>query len=180
MFCKWLKVQLLTQKVALPDSMYEDLIHAVEWIGRRWDWVDPKNESTAAIALVNAALESRTQYWKDRGFNTEDKIRRAHLRASAQWLRMPKLSSKRRAASKCTSARPIRRPRSASPRMGASPRRARAATPTPSKPDTFSKSNARNRRFHPRGHHPGPQVPEEGSGGGCASADRRENERVGR
>lgn len=75
MFCKWLRVQLLTQKfVKLPDALYEDLTHAVEWIGRRWDWVDPKNESTAAIALVNAALESRTQYWKDRGFDTDGKI----------------------------------------------------------------------------------------------------------
>lgn len=75
MFCAWLRVQLMTQKyVKLADALYEDLSHAVEWIGRRWDWVDPKNESTAAIALVNAALESRTQYWKDRGFDTDGKI----------------------------------------------------------------------------------------------------------
>lgn len=74
MFVRWLKVQLKTQRIKLPDSLFDDLIYAVEWIGRRWDWVDPKNEATAAVALVNAAMETRTQYWKDRGFDTEDKV----------------------------------------------------------------------------------------------------------
>lgn len=75
MFGKWLRVQLMTQKyLKIPDSLYDDIMYAIEWLGRRWDWVDPKNESTAAVALVNAAMESRTQYWKDRGHDTDDKI----------------------------------------------------------------------------------------------------------
>lgn len=75
MAINWLNVQLLTQKyLKIPDAMEEDLKYAIEWIGRRWDWVDPKNESTAAVALVNAALESRTRYWKDRGLETDDMI----------------------------------------------------------------------------------------------------------
>lgn len=75
MFLKWLEVQFRTQRyIKLPDALYDEMIYAVEWIGRRWDWVDPKNESTAAVALVNAALETRTQYWKDRGHDTDDRI----------------------------------------------------------------------------------------------------------
>ena len=75
MFREWLKVQLLTQKfVQCPDGRFQELMYAAEWIGRRWDWVDPKNESTAAIALVNAALMSRTQYWKEKGHETDDMV----------------------------------------------------------------------------------------------------------
>lgn len=66
MFREWLKVQLMTQKhIKVADDMFQRLMYAAEWIGRRWDWVDPKNESTAAVALVNAALMSRTKYAKD-------------------------------------------------------------------------------------------------------------------
>ncbi len=66
MFREWLKTQLLTQRfLQIADDLFQPLMYAAEWIGRRWDWVDPKNESTAAVALVNAALLSRTKYAKD-------------------------------------------------------------------------------------------------------------------
>jgi lambda family phage portal protein len=75
MFDAWIEIQLLTQrKMKVPDELADDLCYFAEWIGRRWDWVDPKNESAAEIALVNAALKSRTQYWRDRGFETDEMI----------------------------------------------------------------------------------------------------------
>lgn len=75
MALKWLEVQMLTRKfLTIDESLFQDLCYAMEWIGRRWDWVDPKNESTAAVALVNAALMTRTQYWRDRGYETDDVI----------------------------------------------------------------------------------------------------------
>ena len=75
MFRKWLDIQLMSQKfIKLPDAMFQPMMYAVEWLGRRWDWVDPKNESTAAVALVNAALMTRTQYFKDRGHDIDDVV----------------------------------------------------------------------------------------------------------
>lgn len=76
MFREWLKVQLLTQRMfQLADDLFQPLMYAAEWIGRRWDWVDPKNESTAAVALVNAALLTRTKYWKDHdGAECDDQV----------------------------------------------------------------------------------------------------------
>jgi lambda family phage portal protein len=76
MFREWLKVQLLTQRMfQVADELLMPLIYAAEWVGRRWDWVDPKNESTAAVALVNAALMSRTRYAKEHeGAEIDDHI----------------------------------------------------------------------------------------------------------
>lgn len=75
MFREWLKLQLMTQKfIKLPDALLKDLLYSAEWLGRRWDWVDPKNESTAAVALINAALMTRTQYAKDHGHDIDDVI----------------------------------------------------------------------------------------------------------
>lgn len=75
MFRKWLEVQLLSKKhLRIADNLLVPLMYAVEWLGRRWDWVDPKNESTAAVALVNAALMTRSQYFKDRGHDIDDVV----------------------------------------------------------------------------------------------------------
>jgi lambda family phage portal protein len=76
MFREWLKIQHLTQKFfQVSEDLLMPLIYAAEWIGRRWDWVDPKNESTAAVALVNAALMSRTRYAKEHdGAEIDDHI----------------------------------------------------------------------------------------------------------
>lgn len=75
MFKKWLRVQMLSRRhFSIKDSMFEKIIYCAQWIGRRWDWVDPKNEAAAEISLINAALKSRTKYWQERGHNTEDEI----------------------------------------------------------------------------------------------------------
>lgn len=75
MFRVWLSVQLLRQKqIKIDDAREDDLLHAVEWIGRRWEWVTPGDESKAAISLVNAGLLTRTQYAKDRGHEIDDVV----------------------------------------------------------------------------------------------------------
>lgn len=75
MFRKWLRVQLLSRRhFTIKDSLYQKIVYCAQWIGRRWDWVDPKNEAAAEISLINAALKSRTKYWQERGHNPEDEV----------------------------------------------------------------------------------------------------------
>jgi lambda family phage portal protein len=72
---EWLKVQLLRQKeIKAPDSDLQRIMYAAQWVGKRWDWIDPKNEAAAELQLINAALKSRTQYLQERGHNLEDHI----------------------------------------------------------------------------------------------------------
>lgn len=75
MFRKWLRVQMLSRRhFTIKDDLYQTIVYCAQWIGRRWDWVDPKNEAAAEISLINNALKSRTKYWQERGHNTEDEV----------------------------------------------------------------------------------------------------------
>lgn len=75
MYRAWLQTQLMTQRhIQAKDSDYQRILYAAQWVGKRWDWIDPKNEAAAELSLINAALKSRTQYLQERGHNLEDHI----------------------------------------------------------------------------------------------------------
>ena len=67
----WLDMALITNKLNLPYSI-RDRLQRVRFIGRTWDWVDPKSEAEAAIAEINAGMSSLTEKLAEKGKDIED------------------------------------------------------------------------------------------------------------
>jgi capsid protein len=42
------------------------------WRGRRWDWVDPRADTTANVEAVNNRLKSRTRVMEEEGEDIEE------------------------------------------------------------------------------------------------------------
>jgi len=65
----WLPMALLTGALNLPGlaAAYQ----AVEWRGRRWQWVDPQKDLMAAEAEVKLGVNSRQRLASDRGHDYE-------------------------------------------------------------------------------------------------------------
>ena len=66
----WLPMALLTGALDLPSSRASQY-QAVVWRGRRWQWVDPDNDLTAAEREVKLGLNSRQRLAADRGLDYE-------------------------------------------------------------------------------------------------------------
>lgn len=66
----WISMALLSGAVDLPSPVASDY-HAVEWHGRRWQWVDPENDLKAAEREVKLGLNSRQRLAADRGHDYE-------------------------------------------------------------------------------------------------------------
>lgn len=66
----WIRMALLSGAVDLPSPVASDY-HAVEWRGRRWQWVDPSNDLEAAEREVKLGLNSRQRLASDRGHDFE-------------------------------------------------------------------------------------------------------------
>jgi lambda family phage portal protein len=66
----WIAMALLTGAVRLPSSVARDY-YAVEWQGRRWQWVDPANDLEAAEREIKLGLTSRQRLAAERGHDFE-------------------------------------------------------------------------------------------------------------
>jgi lambda family phage portal protein len=71
-FAEWLFMALATGAVPLPDRKY-DKFNQPKWVGRRWSWVKPLEETNAAIAAVKAGLKTRTQVIAEDGGDIEER-----------------------------------------------------------------------------------------------------------
>ena len=76
MFGDWLRMALLsgqaktaTGGTITPDKF--DKFNVPEWRGRRWQWVDPKNDIEAAVTSVNEGLRSRREIAAEQGRDLE-------------------------------------------------------------------------------------------------------------
>ena len=70
---QFLSMGLLTGAIDLPSPIAADY-HPVEWRGRRWQWVDPKNDLEAAEKEVALGINSRQRLAADRGLDYETVI----------------------------------------------------------------------------------------------------------
>lgn len=77
MFPTWLKYSLLLQAIktakgaALPLAKFDKFNNA-SWQGRRWQWVDPKSDMTAAATAYALRIKSLTQIAQEQGLFFED------------------------------------------------------------------------------------------------------------
>ena len=66
----WLQMALLSGALKLPAGIAQNY-SAVEWRGRRWQWVDPANDLEAAEKEVFLGVNSRERIASDRGLDFE-------------------------------------------------------------------------------------------------------------
>lgn len=70
-YSDWLDLALLGDRLNLPAAKFEKFNRPV-FTGRRWAWVDPKNDIEAELASINGGLKSRTMSLAERGENIEE------------------------------------------------------------------------------------------------------------
>lgn len=70
-YANWLKGGLLTGRIPLPAMKFAKFNSPV-WQGRRWPWVDPKNDVDTKIAEINAGLTSRSRVMREQGVDPEE------------------------------------------------------------------------------------------------------------
>jgi len=70
-FADWLDMALLSGQISIPNARFERLNHPV-WTGRRWAWVDPKNDIEAKILEIQAGLETSTHALAEQGKDLEE------------------------------------------------------------------------------------------------------------
>jgi len=66
----WLGMGLLTRALRLPSAVPSNY-YAVEWRGRRWQWVDPSNDLEALEREIALGINSRQRGASDRGLDYE-------------------------------------------------------------------------------------------------------------
>ncbi len=66
----WVAMALLTRSLRLKTPIASNY-YAVEWRGRRWQWIDPANDLQAAEAEVKLGINSRQRLAADRGLDYE-------------------------------------------------------------------------------------------------------------
>jgi lambda family phage portal protein len=67
----WLRWQVLLAKLPF-DFARLDKYRTVYWQGRRWAWVDPQKEVSAAVEAIHEKLKSRTRVIAEGGDDIED------------------------------------------------------------------------------------------------------------
>jgi lambda family phage portal protein len=72
MYTRWLRFALVSGELdPLPASKF-DKFNAARWQGRRWDWVDPRNDMEANILAVKHGLKSRREIVAEQGRDLAD------------------------------------------------------------------------------------------------------------
>lgn len=77
---RWLELSLLAGAIttqygnALPVRRLEKFRSGLKYVPRGWDWVDPKNEITAAIDGINNGLTTRSKVVASKGGDFEENI----------------------------------------------------------------------------------------------------------
>ncbi|MFB9136724.1 phage portal protein [Vibrio olivae] len=78
LFKLWLDTSLLYQRITIgqrPLSRGLDYYLPAQFVGRRWDWVDPKNEAMAKKTQYDMRTVSLSQIIRERGDEPEDVFR---------------------------------------------------------------------------------------------------------
>jgi lambda family phage portal protein len=70
-FTAWLEVAITNGIVNLPMSKFR-LFNKPKFTGRRWPWVDPQKDITAALMEINGGLNTRTQISEENGRDLEE------------------------------------------------------------------------------------------------------------
>lgn len=80
-YAAWLQMSLISGAIKMPNgsalpASKIDKFSAHEFMGRRWDWVDPKNDMEAKILSVRAGLISPQDLSAQMGYDFEDTLRK--------------------------------------------------------------------------------------------------------
>jgi len=70
-FEAWLEVALTNGAINLPVSKFA-LFNKPKFTGRRWPWVDPQKDITAALMEINGGLSTRTKWTEEGGEDLEE------------------------------------------------------------------------------------------------------------
>jgi lambda family phage portal protein len=73
-FERWLQMALLSGAIAVPSRDYTNYLQ-YEFVGRRWAWVDPKNDLEAAVLAIENRLDTRTHILAEQGRDYSDVVR---------------------------------------------------------------------------------------------------------
>lgn len=80
-YAAWLQMALVSGAITMPNgsalpAAKIDKFSAHEFMGRRWDWVDPKSDMEAKILSVRAGLVSPQDLSSQMGYDFEDTLRK--------------------------------------------------------------------------------------------------------
>ncbi|WP_157755104.1 phage portal protein [Variovorax boronicumulans] len=111
---EWLVMSLLSNAVTLPNGSPLPSAKAVkfaahDWLGRRWEWVDPLRDMNARIAGVGAGLMAPQDLSAQMGrdfYDTMVKIKEAQDLAKKLGIVLPAYESKRPASAPAPKANP--------------------------------------------------------------------------
>lgn len=67
---------VLKGALTMPATATFEAFSAHNFEPRGWDWVDPKNDTQAKIAAIDACLDTRTRILAERGLNFDDVVER--------------------------------------------------------------------------------------------------------
>lgn len=71
---EFIYMAVLKGALTMPNGATFEAFAAHEWEPRGWDWVDPKNDTQAKIASIDALLDTRTRILAERGLNFADVV----------------------------------------------------------------------------------------------------------
>jgi len=74
-FNEWLKWAMVSGSAAVPYSEYKR-VNQPEFIGRRWDWVDPRADIEAKVLAINNNIITLSDVMAEQGYDFNDYIRR--------------------------------------------------------------------------------------------------------
>jgi lambda family phage portal protein len=73
---EFIYMAVLSGQLTMPAGATFEAFSAHTWEPRGWDWVDPKNDTMAKIASIDACLDTRTRILAERGLNFDDVVAR--------------------------------------------------------------------------------------------------------
>lgn len=73
-FKYWLRWAMLSRKVPLPLSRYEELCKSATFYGRRWPYIQPMEEAQADILQVQSGFKSRTEVRREHGASNVEEL----------------------------------------------------------------------------------------------------------
>jgi capsid protein len=79
MYREWLQLSLLSGAITMPNgsalpAAKIQKFSAHEWQGRRWEWVDPKNDMDAKILSVRAGLVAPQDLAAQMGYDFDETL----------------------------------------------------------------------------------------------------------
>lgn len=75
-YTEFIYMAVLKGVLTMPAGATFESFAAHTWEPRGWDWVDPKNDTMAKIASIDACLDTRTRILAERGLNFDDVVAR--------------------------------------------------------------------------------------------------------